>query len=156
MPYIRGMLFIHLIYENTTDEPVCRVGAETQTQGMDWGPSGEGRGGGGLTGHHWHMRTCSIAHSCPTPRHPVDCGPPRSSVRGISQARVREWVAMSSSRVYQTMCKIVGRRSVTQGAQPSALWWPRRLGCGGEAPEERDAWTHTADERCTAETTTAL
>ena len=30
--------------------------------------------------------------------HPVDCGPQGFSVRGISQARIPEWVNMSSSR----------------------------------------------------------
>ena len=30
--------------------------------------------------------------------HPVDCSPPGSSVREIFQARVLEWVAISSSR----------------------------------------------------------
>ena len=30
----------------------------------------------------------------------MDCSPPGSSVRGISQARVLEWVAVSSSRVF--------------------------------------------------------
>ena len=29
---------------------------------------------------------------------PMDCSPPGSSVRGILQARVLEWVAVSSSR----------------------------------------------------------
>ena len=29
---------------------------------------------------------------------PVDCSPPDSSVRGISQARILEWVAISFSR----------------------------------------------------------
>ena len=29
---------------------------------------------------------------------PVDCRPPGSSVHGISQARILEWVAISSSR----------------------------------------------------------
>ena len=28
----------------------------------------------------------------------VDCGPPGSSVHGISQARILEWVAISSSK----------------------------------------------------------
>ena len=32
--------------------------------------------------------------SCPTLWDPVDCSPPGSSVRGISQARVLEWVAI--------------------------------------------------------------
>ena len=36
---------------------------------------------------------------CPTLCHPKDCSPPSSSVHGISQARILEWVAMPSSRV---------------------------------------------------------
>ena len=36
--------------------------------------------------------------SCLTPCDPMDCSPPGSSVHGISQARVLEWVAISSSR----------------------------------------------------------
>ena len=39
-----------------------------------------------------------LAQSCPTLCNPVDCSPPGSSVRGIFQARLLEWVAMSSSR----------------------------------------------------------
>ena len=36
--------------------------------------------------------------SCPTLCNPVDCSPPRSSVHGIFQARVLEWVSISFSR----------------------------------------------------------
>ena len=36
---------------------------------------------------------------CPT-LGPMDCSPPGSSVRGILQARILEWVAMPPSRVY--------------------------------------------------------
>ena len=35
--------------------------------------------------------------SCPTLCIPMGCSPPGSSVHGIFQARVQEWVAMSSS-----------------------------------------------------------
>ena len=38
------------------------------------------------------------AQSCPTLCDPVDCSPPGSSVHGIFQARILEWVAISSSR----------------------------------------------------------
>ena len=41
---------------------------------------------------------CSVAQSCPTLCSPVDCSLPGSSVHGISQARILEWVAMPSSR----------------------------------------------------------
>ena len=36
--------------------------------------------------------------SCLTLRDTMDCSPPGSSVHGIFQARVLEWVTMSSSR----------------------------------------------------------
>ena len=35
---------------------------------------------------------------CLTFCHPVDCSPPSSSVQGVLQARILEWVAMPSSR----------------------------------------------------------
>ena len=36
--------------------------------------------------------------SCPTLCDPMDCSPPGSSVHGILQARILEWVAISFSR----------------------------------------------------------
>ena len=45
-------------------------------------------------GHDWATelnRTCSTCN-------PMDCSPPGSSVHGISQARIQEWVAISFSR----------------------------------------------------------
>ena len=36
--------------------------------------------------------------SCLTLWDPMDCSPPGSSVHGILQARILEWVAISSSR----------------------------------------------------------
>ena len=41
---------------------------------------------------------CAVAQSCPTLCDPLDCSPPGSSVHGILQARILEWVAMASSR----------------------------------------------------------
>ena len=38
-----------------------------------------------------------VAQSCPTLRNPMDCSLPGSSVHGISQARVLEWVAIAFS-----------------------------------------------------------
>ena len=37
-----------------------------------------------------------VAQSCPTLCDPVDCSPPGSSIHGIFQARLREWVAISA------------------------------------------------------------
>ena len=39
-----------------------------------------------------------VAQSSPTLSHPMDCSPPGSSVHGIFQARVLEWVAIAFSR----------------------------------------------------------
>ena len=36
-----------------------------------------------------------VAQSCPTLSDPMDCSPPGSSVHGIFQARILEWVAIS-------------------------------------------------------------
>ena len=43
-------------------------------------------GGGGL-----------VAQSCPTLCNPMDCSPPGSSLHGILQTRILEWVAISFS-----------------------------------------------------------
>ena len=39
-----------------------------------------------------------VAQSCPTLCDPMDCSPPGSSVHGIFQVRILEWVAISFSR----------------------------------------------------------
>ena len=41
---------------------------------------------------------CLVAQLCLTYCNPMDCSLPGSSVRGILQARILEWVAVSSSR----------------------------------------------------------
>ena len=41
---------------------------------------------------------CSVTQLCLTLWNPMDCSLPGSSVHGISQARILEWVAISSSR----------------------------------------------------------
>ena len=45
-----------------------------------------------------YARVCVLAQLCPTLCKPVDCSPPGSSDHGIFQARILEWVAISSSR----------------------------------------------------------
>ena len=54
-------------------------------------------------GHDWSdlaalNSLCLVAQSCPALCHPMDCSPLGSSVRGILQARILEWAAISSSR----------------------------------------------------------
>ena len=45
----------------------------------------------------WKVKV-KVAHSCPTLCDPMDCSLPGSSVHGILQARILEWVAFPSSR----------------------------------------------------------
>ena len=63
---------------------------------------------------HWKSES-EVAQSCPTLRDPMDCCPPGSSIHGIFQARVLEWVAISLSRRssqhrdWTQVSRIVGR-----------------------------------------------
>ena len=41
-----------------------------------------------------------VAQSCPTLPDPMDCSPPGSSIHGIFQSRVLEWVAIAFSANY--------------------------------------------------------
>ena len=43
-------------------------------------------------------REVLVTQSCPMLYDPMDCSPPGSSVHGISQARILEWVDISFSR----------------------------------------------------------
>ena len=67
------------------------------------------------------LRACVlVTHSCSTLCDPVDCSPPGSSVHGILQARIPEWVAMPSSRgssqprdwTYVSHVSCIGRRAL--------------------------------------------
>ena len=44
------------------------------------------------------VKMCSVAQLCPPFCDPMDCSSPSSSVHGIFQARILEWVAIYSSR----------------------------------------------------------
>ena len=48
-----------------------------------------------------------VAQSCPTLRDPMDCSLPGSSICGISQARVLEWVAIAfSAKMLDTLNRL--------------------------------------------------
>ena len=49
------------------------------------------------SGSKLHLLCARFAHLCPTLCDPTDCSPPGSSAHGISQARILEWAAISSS-----------------------------------------------------------
>ena len=48
-----------------------------------------------------------FAQSCPTLHDPMDCSPPDSSVHGLFQARVLEWVAIAFSKLRPSISKLV-------------------------------------------------
>ena len=49
-----------------------------------------------------HESENEVAQSCLTPSDPMDCSLPGSSIHGICQARVLEWVAIAFSKIYVT------------------------------------------------------
>ena len=69
-----------------------------------------------------------VAQSCPTLCDPIDYSLPRSSIHGISQARILEWVAIPFSRGSswlrdQTRVSCSGSRFRDQTVSPCFLQW---------------------------------
>ena len=74
------------------------------------------------------MSLLSVTKSCLTPCHPMDYSPPGSSVHGISQARMLEWVAISSSQGSswpreQTLVSGIGRLVLSLSHQRNPWWF---------------------------------
>ena len=44
------------------------------------------------------LQTVLVTQSCPTFRDPMECSPPGSSIHGIFQARILEWIAIPFSK----------------------------------------------------------
>ena len=86
-----------------------------------------------------------VAQLCPTLCNPVDCSPPGSSVHGIFQARVLEWVAISfSSRIANWEIKTLfpafsGYHGVGNYEQQSLPRHPLRGGAESPAREPAQA-----------------
>ena len=63
-----------------------------------------------------------VAQSCPTLSNPMDCSPPGSSVHGIFQARVLEWVAIAFSNESMGLAqKFVWGFSITSYQNPNFM-----------------------------------
>ena len=60
-----------------------------------------------------------VAQSCPTLSDPMGCSPPGSSVHGIFQARVLEWVAIAFSKVFLVEVNV---REETVGILVNCVW----------------------------------
>ena len=63
-----------------------------------------------------------VAQQCPTPCDPTDYSPPGSSVRGILQARILEWVAIL---IWTDFCVILysseGKESACNAGDPGSI-----------------------------------
>ena len=70
-----------------------RIGISGKEEGLRvWG------GKGSIPIFDLGVQVVCVAQLCPNLCDPMDCSPPGSSVLGIFQARILEWVAMPSSR----------------------------------------------------------
>ena len=83
-----------------------------------------------------------VSQSCPTLCDPMDCSLPGSSIHGIFQARILEWVTISFSRRssqlrdWTWVCHIVGRCFTfwaTREAEQTAIW-----------PSKSHCWAYTS------------
>ena len=146
---------------------------------MSWGRGLKILGGGlcavSWDGGSWDVKTLSstspcavlglVAQSCLTLWDPMDYIPPGSSVHGILQARILEWVAMPSSKgssqlsnpgllhcrwilyqlSYQGSPNLLILDSLSDMVHQSSSWWEKPLETSGQcAVLWRLACTHTA------------
>ena len=86
-----------------------------------------------------HPKWSKVAQSCPSLCDPMDCSLPGSSVHGIFQARVLEWVAISFSREssqprdWTRVSHIAGRRFIVWATREDLLYKSFLICCSGLA-----------------------
>ena len=75
------------------------------------------------------LKWSEVAQSCPTLCDPMNCSLPGSSIHGVFQARVLEWVAISSSRGssqprdWTRVSRIAGRHfTIWATTEAPSLW----------------------------------
>ena len=78
-----------------------------------------------------------VAQSCPTLSDPMDCSLPGSSVHGILQARVLEWIAIAFSKYWTSL--VAQRLKCLPGMQETGV---RSL--GWEDPLEKEMAMHSS------------
>ena len=78
------------------------------------------------------INACICAQSCTTLWDPVGCSPPDSSVHGLSQTRILEWIVISFSRcekyAHQLQTKEWNQRPKAQ-QKLDFQWWSCKIGC---------------------------
>ena len=75
---------------------------------------------------HLPPPSCTHAQSC----NPMDCSPPGSSVRGLSQARILEWVAISFSISGLSLMSLLTDWSLREKSDMVRLTWRTWPGLG--------------------------
>ena len=81
----------------------------------------------GMNTHTEEVKWSEVALSCPILCDPMDCSPPGSSVHGIFQARILEWVAISFSRGsswprnWTHLCRLKSRFCILTRS-PKGMW----------------------------------
>ena len=107
----------------TTALRVCSSPRRLQFKEGLWllNPQGQARYSDTSWGFNWCLLIPNVfvTQLCPPLSDPMDCSPPGSSVHGILQARVLEWVAIPFSR----------GSSPTQGSKPGLLHCRQILYC---------------------------
>ena len=89
--------------QSTAGEAQCSQGEARRASQKRQGWNSSHQGGQEKAGTSGVGRECSyhlkalVAQSCSTLCDPMNCSPPGSSVHGILQARILEWVAIPSS-----------------------------------------------------------
>ena len=82
-----------------------------------------------FTKYDLNQWTSEVAQSCPTLCDPMDCSLPVSSICGIFQPRVLEWVAISFSkdsswpRDWTQVSQITGRRFTIWAFREAQVWF---------------------------------
>ena len=69
-------------------------------------------------GHFLRKKESEVAQSCPTLCDPIDGSPPGSSIHGILQARILEWVAISFFSAWKWKVKVKSLSRVRLFASP--------------------------------------
>ena len=72
------------------------------------------------------MHDSEVVRSCPTLRDPMNCSLPGSSIHGIFQARVLEWVAIafSDETITKDLSNTMVHRSLGSLYVLAKLSWP--------------------------------
>ena len=84
--------------------------------------------------YYMYLCVCMLNRSCLTLLYSMNHSPPGSSIHGILQARILEWVAMPSFRGSSLLLSHQG--SLYRGTQTGRARCVENKGGGGEAREE--------------------